>query len=302
MWQLILGFLLFIGGIVNLGSNIEAFFGGILLGILFIYLGIKKIERIPKIQKAKVTVPVPVEERYPATLEIPRLSTVEGNFWRSWSPDDVKFYPPDEIIASVPKGIFIPGAEVILKWEPSNSYDPNAIALYLSGYKIGYLLRGGLQDMVHEWNEKQWPVECRFVSLKISRDEYQGYVALAFYRPKEGPSRLGYSDIDIKSIKPTDPDTVPNTPLTGKKVVFCGYFDLPLEEMMQQAVDSGATLRAVVTKTVDYLIVGKNNGAFVDESGLTSKEATATRLNEQGLANIRIITEQTFLELAQIDL
>lgn len=265
----------------------------IVVGIIYAIVAIRK--RTPE-------TPSPAGDKLLTSLEIPRCTTVEGNFWRSWSPDDVKFYPPDEIIDNVPKGIFIPGAEIILKREPSNRNDPNAIALYLSGYKIGYLLRGGLQDMVHEWNEKKWPVECTFVSLKKSRGEYQGYVALAFYRPNEGHGRLGYSDIDIKSIKPTNPDAVPNTPLTGKKVVFCGYFDLPLEEMMQRAVDSGATLRAVVTKTVDYLIVGKNNGAFVDENGLTSKEATATRLNKEGVANIRIISESTFIELTQLNL
>lgn len=243
---------------------------------------------------------IPAGDKIIATLEIPRRSTVEGDFYRSWCPDDVKFYPPKEIIPTLPQGIFVPGAEVILKREPHNPHDPGAIVLYLSGHKIGYLLRGGLQDMVHEWNEKNWPVDCSFVSLKKSRSEYQGYVELVFYRPVEGPKRLGYNDIDIKSIKPSNPETTPNTPLTGKKVVFCGYFDLPLEEMMQRAVDSGATLRAVVTKTVDYLIVGKNNGAFVDENGLTSKEATATRLNKEGVANIRIISEETFLELTQI--
>ena len=272
---------------------IIAFMILIIVGIIYAVVAIKK--HTPE-------APTPTGEKLLASLGIPRPDTVEGDFYRSWCPDDVKFYPPDEIIASIPKGILIPGAEVILKREPSNPHDSGAIALYLSGYKIGYLLRGGLQDMVHEWSEKKWPVECTFVSLKKSRGEYQGYVALAFYRPKEGPSRLGYSDIDIKSIKPTNPNAIPNTPLTGKKVVFCGYFDLPLEEMMQRAVDSGATLRAVVTKTVDYLIVGKNNDAFVDEHGLTSKEATATKLNDQGVANIRIISECTFLELTQIKL
>lgn len=270
-----------------------------LIAVLLFLFVVGIIYAVIAIRKHTPDSPIPAGEKLLTVLEIPRRATVEGNFWRSFSPDDVKFYPPNEIITKLPQNIFVPGAEVILKREPNNPHDPRAIALYLSGHKIGYLLRGGLQDMVHEWNEKKWPVEASFVSLKKSRGEYQGFIALAFYRPQEGPKRLGYSDIDIKSIKPTNPGAIPNTPLTGKKVVFCGYFDLPLEEMMQRAVDSGAILRVAVTKTVDYLIVGKNNGAFLDANGQSSKEATATKLNKQSDADIKIIDEKKFLKLVK---
>lgn len=292
MWQILLGILFFIGGLGNITSSIGAFFTGIILGGLLIFWGLKKKGFISK-GTPKLSVPA-VTMR---SLEIPRPSTVDGKFFRSFCPDDVKFFPPKEIVSTLPKGLFIPGSEIILKREPSNKYDSGAVALYLSGHKIGYLLRGGLQDMVHEWDEKNWPVECTFVSLKKSRGEYQGYVSLAFYRPQEGQRRLGYHDIDVKSIKPTNPDAITNTPLTGKKVVFCGYFDLPLEEMMQQAVDAGAIMRVAVTKTVDYLIVGKTNSAYLDENGMSNKEATATRLNKEG-AKIEIITEEIFKYLA----
>ena len=273
-----------------------------IIALLLILLFAGIIFAVVTIRKNTPEVPTPAGEKLLASLEISRPDTVEGDFYRSWCPDDVKFFPPEELVSNVPHGLLIPGAEVVLKREPSNPHDSGAIALYLSGHKIGYLLRGGLQDMVHEWNEKKWPVECNLVSLKKNRGEYQGYVSLTFYRPKEEGRRLSYGDIDIKSFKPANPEAVPNTPLTGKKVVFCGYFDLPLDEMMQMAVDSGAVLRQVVTKTIDYLIVGKNNGAFLNEDGLSSKEATASKLNDQGVANIRIISESTFLELTQIKL
>lgn len=240
-----------------------------------------------------------------SSLEVLRPDTADGDFYRSWCPDDVKFYPPKEIISKLPNGIFIPGHVVVLKFEPNNPHDSGAVALYLSGHKIGYLLRGGLQDMVHEWSDKGWPVECFFVSIKKSHGEYQGYISLDFYRPvKDIPEehrRLSYGDIDIKSFVPADPENIPATPLSGKKIVFCGYFELPLQDMMQKAVDSGATLRKVVTKTVDYLVVGSTNSAFLNEDGLSNKEVTASKLNDQG-ANIRIISEQTFLELTQINL
>ena len=240
------------------------------------------------------------------SLSIPRPTDVDGKFHCSFCPDDVKFYPPSDIVSNLPNGIFIPGKEIVLKKEPSNQYDSGAIALYLSGHKIGYMLRNGLQDMVHEWSEKNWPVECTLVSLKKIRGEYEGYIKLSYYRPvediPEGSRRLGYSDIDIKTIKPANPEAIPNTPLTGKNIVFSGYFQKSIPEMMQLAVDAGAVLKSRISKSVHYLVVGSQSNAFVDENGMSAKEVTANKLNEQGEAKIRIISEETFLELVALDM
>ena len=59
MWQIIVGIILFMGGIGNLTSSLGAFFTGILLGGLLIYLGLKKIGLIQKMQKDKPAAPVP---------------------------------------------------------------------------------------------------------------------------------------------------------------------------------------------------------------------------------------------------
>lgn len=271
-----------------------------LVAVFMILFVVGIIYTVIAIRKHTPDVPTPAGEKLIASLEIPRPSTVEGDFYRSWCPDDVKFFPPTEIVSKLPGSIFIPGAEIILKREPSNEYDSGAIALYLSGHKIGYMLRNGLQEMVHEWNEKGWPVGCNLVSLKKSRGEYQGYVALAFYRPKdslpEGARRLGYGEIDIKSIKPTNPDAIPNTQITGKNIVFSGYFEKPIPEMMQLAVDAGATLKSRVSKSVNYLVVGHQGPGFTNEDGLSGKEVTATKLNAEG-AKIEIISEEVFLYL-----
>lgn len=48
MWQIILGALLLIGGIGNIGNNIGAFFTGIILGGLLIFFGLKKKGFLPK--------------------------------------------------------------------------------------------------------------------------------------------------------------------------------------------------------------------------------------------------------------
>lgn len=229
------------------------------------------------------------------------LMPAEGHYL-AYKYDDVKFYPPAEIISKVNKKYLQPGAEIHLIQEPKNKYDSRAVALYISGNKIGYLLKGTLQDMANDYIESGWPIRCVLSGLKFSGGEYKGYVHLFFYRKSTKPKLKGYSDIDIHSFVPTDPEATPNTPLTKKNIVFSGVFNIPLEEIMQIAVDAGAVLKTRASKSVDYLVVGAQNSAFVDENGMSSKEATATKLNEEGIANIKIISEQTFMELARIDL
>lgn len=213
--------------------------------------------------------------------------------------DDVKFYPPTEMTSKVNKKFLRPGVEVFLQQEPENKYDNRAIALYASGHQIGYMLRGTLQDMANDYIEKGWPIKATLTSLKFVGGEYQGYISLSYYRESTKPKRLGYQDIDVRSIQPSNPDVIPNTPLTGKNIVFSGVFALPLDEMMQIAVDAGATLKVRVSKATDYLVVGKQDTMFLDSNGLSSKEATAAKMIQQGEADIKIIDENTFLALAK---
>lgn len=113
------------------------------------------------------------------------------------------------------------------------------------------------------------------------------------------PRRKGYSQIDIHSILPTDPEATPHTLLAGKCVVFSGVFSMPIETAMQIAVDAGATLKSSVSKKVQYLILGEQDWRFADENGMTSKQRTATKLNAEGQADIKIIDEKTFLKMAK---
>ena len=222
-----------------------------------------------------------------------------GNFYIAYQYDDLKFYPPYGIVSKVKRELRPVGSDVVLVTEPTNEHDDRAVALYVQGNKIGYILRGTVQDMIHDYLDQNLPIKATLNSLKRVDGEYQGYITLTFYRHGQNPRRLGYRDIDIKSIKPTNPDSTADTPLTGKNVVFCGYFELPLEEMMQKAVDAGAALRKVVTKTVDYLVLGKNNGEFLDENGMSSKERTAKNLIAEG-HNIQIVSEEEFLQLVDV--
>lgn len=225
-------------------------------------------------------------------------SLLTNDHYLAYQYDNVKFYPPTEMISKVNKKFLHPGAEVFLKQESKNKYDNRAIALYVSGHQIGYMLRGTLQDMANDYIENGWPIKATLSSLRFVGGEYQGYINLSYYRKSTNLKRLGYHDIDIKAIQPSNPNAAPNTPLSGKNIVFSGVFTLPLDEMMQIAVDAGATLKSRVSKNTNYLVVGKQDTMFLDKDGLSSKEATAAKLIEEGLADIRIIDENAFLELA----
>ena len=247
------------------------------------YIEPKKL--LKQIKKISNAYPTPTEDHYLA-----------------YEYEDVKFYPKPEMVERIiPKHLYS-GAEIQLKQEPYNEYDNRAVALYISGQQIGYMLRGTLQDMANDYIENRWPIKVTLSSLKKYGGEYHGYVNFKFYRESklQGDSakkRLGYSDIDVKSIQPSAPDIAGGTPLAGKNIVFSGTFKRPLEEMMQLAVDAGATLKTRVSKSTNYLVVGNQKEAFLNEDGLSSKEATAQKLIAQG-SQIIVIDEGTFLTMA----
>lgn len=223
------------------------------------------------------------------------------NHYLAYQYEDVKFFPKAEMIAKVKQKLLYSGAEIQLRQEPENEYDNRAVALYISGHQIGYMLRGTLQDMANDYIENGWPIKVTLSSLKFAGDEYQGFVNYKFYRESKfqddaTKKRLGYSDIDVKSIQPSDPNIAGGTPLANKNIVFSGIFKLPLDQMMQLAVDAGAVLKTRVSKSTDYLVVGKQNEAFLDENGRSSKEATAQKLIAQG-SQIIIIDEETFMTM-----
>jgi hypothetical protein len=239
-------------------------------------------------------------KRLKKTLNIYPTPTKEH--YLAYQYEDVKFYPiPEMVERGTPKNLY-PGAEIQFKQEPDNENDNRAVALYISGKQIGYMLRGTLQDMCNDYIENRWPIKATLSSLEKNGGEYYGYVNLQFYRESkfQGDStgkRLGYSDIDIKSIQPSTPDIAGGTPLAGKNIVFSGTFKRPLDEMMQIAVDAGAVLKTRVSKSTNYLVAGKQKEEFLDEDGLSSKEATAQKLIAQGCP-IVVIDEQTFLTMA----
>lgn len=85
--------------------------------------------------------------------------------------------------------------------------------------------------------------------------------------------------------------------LYGKTVVFTGNFTRPLADLMQAAADAGANLWDRVTLKTDYLVEGEQDPDVVGPDGMSGKQIKARKYNEEGKANIRIISESEFLHL-----
>ena len=110
------------------------------------------------------------------------VSTVSSNAVPSYEYEDVRFYPPADMIKKVPKHLLTPGVRVDLQTEPHNEYDNRAVALYVSGHQIGYLLRGTLQDMANDYLRQGYPIVATLTSFGLAAGEYQGFISLAFYK------------------------------------------------------------------------------------------------------------------------
>lgn len=70
------------------------------------------------------------------------------------------------------------GKSLDIVLEPGNEYDPRAVALYLEGKKIGYVHKGRLQDMIHDWIERGDEILCCLKRLTAE----DAYFLIGFYK------------------------------------------------------------------------------------------------------------------------
>lgn len=103
----------------------------------------------------------------------------------------------------------------------------------------------------------------------------------------------------ISELNPTKETICKDHPLFGKKIVFTGSILLTRHEAMQLSVDFGAILQTGVTTKTDILVVGTQDLDRVGNDGMSSKQEKAIRFNETGMANIQIITEDEFINMAK---
>lgn len=101
--------------------------------------------------------------------------------------EDVNIYTPDTLdvdLAQVDLGL-----RVTFRHEPNNAYDKNAVAVYAGEWKIGYMRRGKLRDMLVDWAARQQPFWACITA--VDDDEREIYLCLVFYR---NPTHNTYDD------------------------------------------------------------------------------------------------------------
>lgn len=86
--------------------------------------------------------------------------------------------PPNSCGIGIADLIGKTGKNLDIVLEPENEYDHRAVALYLDGKKIGYVHRGRLQDMVHDWLARGDEIRCRLKRLTAE----DAYFLIGFYK------------------------------------------------------------------------------------------------------------------------
>lgn len=105
--------------------------------------------------------------------------------------DTVGIYTPKELDIDVTK--IDPGLRTSFRFEPSNTYDKDAVAVYAGSWKIGYMYRGRLRDMLVDWAYRQQPIWSHIASVDDEQREIK--IAIVFY--KERPKRKIEDDYDF---------------------------------------------------------------------------------------------------------
>lgn len=73
-----------------------------------------------------------------------------------------------------------PGDPIVFKLEPDNQYDDNAIQLWSNNQMLGYVFRGKLQDMLHDFIKRCDPIYAMVFSVNPQNQKIT--YSVAFYR------------------------------------------------------------------------------------------------------------------------
>jgi len=169
-WQIIVGVFCIIGGFGNLTNDFFTFIFGIVIGALLLYWGLYKKGYI----KARKLLPPSSR-----TLQEEDFKAAGVNYY-SESINKLAYSNPDwklsakQIInnGKVEKKIFrynYVNKPTVLKEEPDNENDPNAVAIYIAGELVGYISRDynvHVKDILHNH-------EIKSISGFIGGGEYK---------------------------------------------------------------------------------------------------------------------------------
>lgn len=149
----------------------------------------------------------------------------------------------------------------VLKREPSNAFDPNAIAVHIDGRKVGYLSREQAERVSIQMDEAGLgAVRC---SARVRGGWRTNQYDEGHYGVRLGVPTWGWIDLGIGAEKPVEPrkprrpsitpPTAPNGPLSGERIAIQGApKDGPLAVELAAA---GAKIMAGPGKTTTLFVV-----------------------------------------------
>lgn len=146
-WQIIVGAILFIGGLANITTDFGAFaFGFIAGGVLAYWGAIKKgYLKNPLSKLMPNRVPTGSDQsRKSVTYYLAGVSYYQSNVSKVAIPNPAWNYRKDDILSHGLGGSIIyrykrTNKVADLRDEPTNPHDKNAIAVYMDGLLVGYI-------------------------------------------------------------------------------------------------------------------------------------------------------------------
>lgn len=162
----------------------------------------------PLVERESAPVSHAVEPAKPELPSTPRVSPIPGAVFAPLDEDglvvvpttaagipiayhykDVNIYTPDRLDVDLTQVDL--GLRVTFRFEPDNPYDKKAVAVYVGEWKIGYMKRGKIRDMLIDWVGRKHPFWACITG--IDDEEREIYILLAFYRESR---RSAYEDLD----------------------------------------------------------------------------------------------------------
>lgn len=195
-----------IAGTIGIATSPPIDVGSLLVGLAmaaFGYFLFRKGKRIGKATPLKsskknkeVTTPTPHSSPKPQSKTAKPSVTVPsaiGEYKIAYQYDEGIALP--NIENCLVKGI---GSELSFVAEPDNEYDKRAIKIIADDMFLGYVYKGRIQDMIHDFTKRQEPIYAKLAS--IDDDESKATMVIAFYID---PFRVAakYENVSTKLIK-----------------------------------------------------------------------------------------------------
>ena len=203
-WWHILIILFLLGGFMSLVDSIKAsahpalYFTllgiavvAILAGAFFLFRHLTKTPETEEMNPEPEPAPKPVKQKPSETthsssgqLFIPEKDRQNYHFLPNVIDDMALKYSYEAHLVMLPDVCGVAdligktGKSLDIVLEPENEYDPRAVALYLEEKKIGYVHKGRLQDMIHDWIERGDEIRCCLKRLTAE----DAYFLIGFYK------------------------------------------------------------------------------------------------------------------------